>query len=168
VVAGQSRVQAGARAAERDSARGVVQLMLSEETLRLAAAACFDNALALYAEASLLYKTEKFARASALAAIAVEEFAKSIICLVAATVVAVTAALSTNHPYRSPHRASYLVFRSRESAPSKRRIKNLESRRACGTQRWSCSSASWRAGRSSCAGSTAGGRSPRCSAGTRR
>ena len=58
--------------------------MLSEETLRLTAAACFDNALALYAEASLLYKTEKFARASALAVIAVEEFAKSIIYLVAA------------------------------------------------------------------------------------
>jgi len=38
----------------------------------------------LYAEASLLYKTEKLARASALAVIAVEEFAKSIIYLVAA------------------------------------------------------------------------------------
>ena len=30
------------------------------------------------------------------------------------------------------------------------------------TPRWSCSSVSWRAGRSSCAGSTAGGRSPPC------
>src|SRR5262249_20269110 len=43
-----------------------------------------------------------------------------------------------------------------------------EFRRRLKTPRWSCSSASWQAGRSSCAGSTAGGRFLRCSANTRR
>jgi AbiV family abortive infection protein len=58
--------------------------MPSEEILREAAAASFDNAHALYEEAGLLYERDKFARSAALAVLGAEEFAKSVIYLVAA------------------------------------------------------------------------------------
>jgi len=50
----------------------------------MAAAASFENAAALFEEAGLLSEHTKFARAAALAVIAAEEFAKSVIYLVAA------------------------------------------------------------------------------------
>ena len=49
----------------------------------------------------------------------------------------------------------------------RRRVKRRGRCRAR-TPPWSCSSASWRVGRSSCAESMAGGRSPPCSVSTRR
>src|SRR5881296_2927533 len=58
--------------------------MASERALRMASAASFENAQAMFGEAGLLCEHSKFSRAAALAVIAAEEFAKSIIYLVAA------------------------------------------------------------------------------------
>ena len=49
--------------------------MVSEEILRRAAHAAFTNTKALYDEARLLYESQRYARAAALAVVAAEDSA---------------------------------------------------------------------------------------------
>jgi AbiV family abortive infection protein len=59
-------------------------MTLSEQTLKAAALACFENAQSLYTEAKILADHECGARAVALAIIGLEEFAKAVAYTVAA------------------------------------------------------------------------------------
>ena len=58
--------------------------MQSEGALRSAAAHCFTIAQALYEEAKVLYESDRYPRAAALAVIGAEEFGKAIVYTVAA------------------------------------------------------------------------------------
>jgi AbiV len=58
--------------------------MLSEDTLRARAVACFINAQELYEEAKLLFEQARSPRSAALALVGAEEFAKAVVFTVAA------------------------------------------------------------------------------------